>query len=738
MTAETCFNAFIIYFGKLRTYSSYFIDGLKKLKSQKLEKYVVISEYIGVGSSSLESEVISNRQIMKELMIIGMCFLSVCVHAWPGNGKHFEVQSPDGELSVQIVVDDKLAYSIHFQGKEILALSPIGMEMTDGTAWGKSPQVQDTQRRQVDQSIASPFYRATNIKEQYNELLLRFKGNYAVTFRAYNDGIAYRFSYEKGKNMFVASETVDYHFPTDNEVMLPYVRAGKAGDYESQFFNSFENIYTKTNFSTLASGHLAFLPLVVTSPEGIRICLTESHLENYPGLYLTGGDGGNQLKGVFPAYPRMTTQGGHNMLQQIVEEREAYIAKVDGARDFPWRIVLVAANDKTLAASHLTYLLGAPSRIEDTSWIYPGKVAWEWWNDYHLQRVDFKTGCNDATYKAYIDFASKHGIEYVILDEGWAVNLKADLMQVIDEIHLKELVDYAADRGVGIILWVGYYAFDRDMENICRHYSEMGVKGFKIDFMDRDDQYMTEFHYRAADIAARYHLLIDFHGTYKPAGLNRTYPNVLNFEGVHGLEQMKWTPDSVDQVTYDVQLPFIRQVAGPMDYTPGAMRNAAKGNFYPCHSEPMSQGTRCHQLALYVVLDAPLSMLCDSPYLYEQEEECTDFIASVPTVWDETVILDGRLGEYILTARRKGAAWYIGGISGWQGLQTTLDLSFLGEGAFLAELWQDGMNADRFASDYKKTSRDVSRHTKLPLRLMPGGGFVARIIPKDRQNLNVR
>ena len=660
-------------------------------------------------------------------LVIGICLLLASTYASPSNGKHFEVQSPDGKLSAQIVVDEKLAYCICFQGKEVLALSSIGMELTDGTTWGKSPQVWDTQRRQVDQRVASPFFRATDIKERYNELVLRCKGNYAVTFRAYDDGIAYRFSYEKEETVYVASETVDYRFPTDNEVVLPYVRGGKADDYESQFFNSFENVYTETNLSALTPGHLAFLPLVVTTPEGVRICLTESHLENYPGLYLTGGDASNQLKGIFPAYPKKTSQGGHNMLQQIVEKREAYIAKVNGARDFPWRIALVAADDKIMAASELTYLLGAPSRIKDTSWIHPGKVAWEWWNDYHLQKVDFKTGVNDATYKAYIDFASKHNIKYVILDEGWAVNLKADLMQVVDEIHLKELVDYAKNRGVGIILWAGYYAFDRDMENICRHYSEMGVKGFKIDFMDRDDQYMTRFHYRAAD---RYHLVIDFHGTYKPAGLNRTYPNVLNFEGVHGLEQMKWTTDSVDQVTYDVQLPFIRQVAGPMDYTPGAMRNAAKGNFYPSHSEPMSQGTRCHQLALYVVLDAPLSMLCDSPYYYEQEEECTDFITTVPTVWDETVILDGRMGEYILTARRKGTAWYIGGLSGWQGLQTTLDLSFLGEGSFLAELWQDGMNADRFAADYKKTSQDVNRHTKLPLCLMPGGGFVARIIPQ--------
>ena len=372
-------------------------------------------------------------------------------------------------------------------------------------------------------------------------------------------------------------------------------------------------------------------------------------------------------------------------------------------------------------------MLAAPSRLSDLSWIKPGKVAWDWWNAWNLDSVDFATGVNNATYKAYIDFASSKGIEYVILDEGWAVNLKADLMQVVKDIDLKELVDYAADRNVGIILWAGYYAFERDMENVCRHYAAMGVKGFKVDFMDRDDQEMTAFNYRAAETCAKYKMILDLHGTHKPAGLNRTYPNVLNFEGVNGLEQMKWSPASLDQVKYDVMIPFIRQVSGPMDYTQGAMRNASKGNYYPCNSEPMSQGTRCRQLALYVVFESPFNMLCDNPSNYMREPESTDFIAAIPTVWDESIVLDGKMGEYIVTARRKGDVWYIGGITDWTARDIEVDCSFLGDKAYNATLFKDGVNAHRVGRDYKRESFSVKKDSKLNIHLAPGGGFALQI-----------
>ena len=452
-------------------------------------------------------------------------------------------------------------------------------------------------------------------------------------------------------------------------------------------------------------------------------------MENYPGLYLSAAEGENRLTGCFAPYPKKMVQGGHNQLQMLVKEHEAYIAKVDNPRSFPWRMSIVTTSDKDLAASNLSYLLAAPSRLTDISWIKPGKVAWDWWNNWNLDGVDFITGVNNPTYKAYIDFASANGIEYVILDEGWAVNLQADLMQVVKEIDLKELVDYAASKNVGIILWAGYHAFERDMENVCRHYAEMGVKGFKVDFMDRDDQIAVDFNRRAAATGAKYKLLIDLHGTYKPTGLQRTYPNAINFEGVFGLEEVKWAAKDMDQVTYDVTFPFIRMVAGPVDYTQGAMNNANKGHFFPRRSEPMSQGTRCRQLAEYVVFESPLNMLCDSPTNYDKEEECTSFIAGIPTVWDNTLPLQAKIGEYIVIARQKNGVWYVGGLTDWEARDVEIDLSFLPSGNYRAELFKDGVNAGRVAKDYKREFLDLTAGQKLKIHLAPGGGFVMKITP---------
>lgn len=653
-----------------------------------------------------------------------MCVLSVfAAHAQ----KQFTLVSPDGMLKTTITTGEQLTYDIVRNGKQILASSPISMTLDNGVVWGEKTSLSGSSTKSVDRMIPSPFYRANELRDCYNELTLRFKKDWNVEFRAYNDGIAYRFV-SRGKKPFnVVDERVGYCFLLDAVATVPYVKSGKDGDYDSQFFNSFENVYTTDQLSKLNKQRLMFLPLVVSLDEGVKVCITESDLENYPGLYLSTAEGENCLNGKHAPYPKRTVQGGHNQLQMLVKERESYIAKVDQPRSFPWRIAIVTTSDKDLAASNLSYLLTAPSRVEDLSWIKPGKVAWEWWNAWNLDGVDFVTGVNNPTYKAYIDFASANGIEYVILDEGWAVNLKADLMQVVKDIDLKELVDYAASKNVGIILWAGYYAFERDMENVCRHYAAMGVKGFKVDFMDRDDQEMTAFNYRAAEMCAKYKMILDLHGTHKPAGLNRTYPNVLNFEGVNGLEQMKWSPASLDQVKYDVMIPFIRQVSGPMDYTQGAMRNASKGNYYPCNSEPMSQGTRCRQLALYVVLESPFNMLCDSPVNYMRESESTEFIAEIPTVWDESIVLDGKMGEYIVTARRKGDVWYVGGITDWTARDIEVDCSFLGDKAYDATLLKDGVNAHRIGRDYKRETFPVKNSSKLKIHLAPGGGFALKI-----------
>lgn len=611
----------------------------------------------------------------------------------------------------------------------ILSPSSLSMTLDDGTVWGKQPRLLRASRKTVDEKVPSPFYRQSEMRNHYNALTLEFKKGWSVEFRAYNDGIVYRFTSYIDKPFNIMNEEVAYTFPENFKVNASYVVPRiKDGSLESQFYNSFENTYTTTTISELDKNRLMFLPLVVEANDGVKVCITESDLESFPGLYLsTGKEERNTLNGIHPAYPKKSVQGGHNMLQMIVKEREAYIAKVSGKRAFPWRMAIIAKQDKELVESNLSYLLATPSCLEDISWIKPGKVAWEWWNDWNLDGVAFKTGVNTETYKAYIDYAASNHVEYVILDEGWAVNLKADLMQIVPELDLKGLIDYAKSKNVGIILWAGYYAFERDMENVCRHYAEMGVKGFKVDFMDRDDQEMVDFNYRAAQTCAKYKLLLDLHGMYKPSGLNRTYPNVLNFEGVHGLENMKWSSKNVDQVKYDVMIPFIRQVAGPIDYTQGAMRNAVKESYYPCYSEPMSQGTRCRQLALYVIFESPLNMLCDTPSNYEREAECSNFITRIPTVWDETRVLDGKLGEYIITARRKGNIWYVGGITNWQERDVELDFSFLGEQVFCGTLFKDGVNAHRVGRDYCCETINVDRKTNLKIHLAPGGGFVIRL-----------
>lgn len=642
--------------------------------------------------------------------------------------KQFTLKAPGGKLEAVINVDNTIEYSVLHNGDIMLDKSSISMALADGSYYGVNARLSGSSTGNVNQTIETALYKRNKIKDSYNELTLKFKGNYNVIFRAYDDGIAYRFVSTSRKPLIVKSEQAEFNFPADRQAFINYANTSETVPLEEQFFNSFEQPYFHNLLSGWNKKRLGILPLVAEGVNGKKVCITEADLINYPGMFLYPGEKANSLKGVFAPYPKDLEQGGHNNLQMLVKSREDYIAKFEGATTFPWRVVIVSEKDIELADNDMVYKLATPSK-GDYSWVKPGKVAWEWWNDWNLYNVDFKTGINNETYKYYIDFASGYGIEYVILDEGWAVNLQADLMKVVPEINLPELVAYAKSKNVGIILWAGYHAFDRDMENVCKHYSQMGIKGFKVDFMDRDDQAMVDFHHRGAIMGAKYKLMIDYHGSYKPTGLHRTYPNVINFEGVNGLEQMKWAED-LDQVVYDVTIPFIRQVAGPMDYTQGSMRNATKSNYRSVYNEAMSQGTRCRQLAEYIVFESPLNMLCDSPSNYEKETECTEFIASVPTVWDETIALNGEVGKFVTIARRKGNTWYIGSMTDWDTRNMELDLSFLGEGSFKGEVFKDGINANRTARDYKKEIIDIPTNKKLPISMAQGGGYVIKITKK--------
>ena len=670
---------------------------------------------------------------MKKLLFFFLCM--VALGQAMAKEQRFTLASPNGKLVSHIVAtaEEELTYDLVFNGVAVMLPSHVGLNRIYGKTVTGSMAVVKSRTRSIDETVLSPFTRQAAMRDLCNELTLELKNGLYVDFRAYDEGLAYR--YRIGKDCTVRFEKVEYNFAGDYKATVPYVTNFDENNYDAQFTSSFENLYKTLPLSQMDERRLAFLPLLVHAPNGVKVCLTETHLEHFPGLYLKARTMNGQsgvdvrLEGEHARYPKTVKQGGHNNLQLLVEEREDYIALVKKGDELPWRIAMVSRNDAALAMNNMSYLLAAPCRVEDIGWVRPGKVAWDWWNNWNISGVPFKAGINNDTYKYYIDFASSMGIEYVILDEGWAVNKKADLFQVVPEIDLPMLVQYAREKNVGLILWAGYYAFDRDMEHVCRHYSEMGIKGFKIDFMDRDDQVITDFYYRAAAMCAKYHLVADFHGAFKPAGLNRTYPNVLNFEGVAGLEQLKWAPDTWNQVQYDTEIPFIRQTAGPMDYTQGAMHNAAKGCYHPSWSEPMSQGTRCHQLALYIVLESPLNMLCDAPTNYMKEVNYTRFVAEIPTVWDETRVLQGEVGEYIVTARRKGDVWYIGGITNWTERDVNIDLSELVKGDYYVELYSDGKNAHRKGSDYSRTV--LGQVQNLSVKMAPGGGFVAKIRPAE-------
>lgn len=659
---------------------------------------------------------------MKRLVCLMMSMVSllpICAM------KQYEVCSPDATLKISLCIGETITYSVFKDSCQLMNPSQISMQVEGGKAYGINSRLISARKESHQGEIKALFYKKDVVEDNYNAMILRFKEGFNIEVRAYNEGVAYRFVSTAKKEFKVLNEQADFNFAKDWKIWAPYVR--EKGGFEKQYWNSFENVNTYVRLSELDSRQLSFLPVLVDADMGMKISITEADNENYPGMYLYNAQGKTMLSANYAPYPKEEKNGGHNNLEEVVLSRESFLVQSKAEAKFPWRIISVSTEDKQLMNNDMVYRLASPNRVGDTGWIKPGKVAWDWWNNWGIYNVSFKTGVNTETYKAYIDFASKKNIEYVILDEGWAVNKQADLFQIVPEIDLKEIIRYAGTKNVGIILWAGCYAFDRDMEHVCKHYSEMGVKGFKVDFMNRDDAKMVEFHRRAAEMGAKYHLLMDFHGTYKPTGLNRTYPNVLNFEGVNGQEQNKWsTMETYNQVQYDVEVPFLRMLSGQMDYTQGAMLNGTKSTYRPNNTQPMSQGTRCHQLGEYVVFFSPLNMLCDSPTHYEKEPECTDFIASIPVVWNETVPMDSKVGEYVVVARRSGSTWYVGGLTNWNARDLTLDLSFTGRMTGTVEAFIDGPNATKFAQDYVKKEMKISEG-KVKVHLAPGGGFAMRL-----------
>jgi alpha-glucosidase len=625
-----------------------------------------------------------------------------------------QLGSPDGRIQVQVRVSGRIYYSVSVRGKPLLSDSTLSMRRDQQTL-GLNTKVKSAKTLSVNREIKVPLPRkSARVREAFNELRLEMNDDYAILFRAYDDGVAYRIETSLPQSEIkIYNEEARFKFAGHYNVYYPR---------EESFFSHNEREFPPVPMNTINPTVIASLPAIVDA-DGTKIVIAESDIEDYPGLWLRGNND-DTLQAIFPPYPLKEELTRDRDLR--VTQAADYIAVTKGTRTFPWRILGIAENDRDLITNQLVYLLAKPSQVPDTSWIKPGKVAWDWWNANNIYGVDFKSGINTQTYKYYIDFASKYGIEYIILDEGWYK--LGNVLDVAPEMNIEELVAYGRQKHVGIILWVVWKTLEDQLEPALNQFEKWGVKGIKVDFMQRDDQKLINFYHKICRETAKRHMLVDFHGALRPATMTRTWPNLISTEGVKGLEWNKWSEDVTPE--HDLELPFTRMFLGPMDYTPGAMINAAKGAFAHIFTRPMSQGTRCHQLAMYVVFESPLQMLADSPSNYLREPEIMQFLGPVPTTWDETKALDGKISDYVIVARRKGSDWYVGAMTDWTAREFEIDFSFLPEGNFQMEVYQDGPNANRYGSDYQRIQREINRLTKLKIKLAEGGGWVARIRPR--------
>lgn len=631
--------------------------------------------------------------------------------------KPLEITSPEGAILVRVETAPKLQWSLFHKGQEIIAPSPISMTLQSGEVLGVNARITRQKTEKINTSFNAINYRKAVVQDVCTQVTLSFRGDYGIIFRVYDDAVAYRFFTERPGDITVREEEASFNFTADHQAFIPI-----QWDYrDGKIFNSsFEATYREISLSQFPKDSLAFLPVLVDAGQGKKALILEADLENYPGMYLDLNSTGKGLMGLFAPYPVETYVQGINI---IPIRRAGYIARTDGTRSFPWRTVAISENDRELLDCDIVQKLASPNRLGDISWIKPGQVAWDWWSNMNISHVDFRAGMNTPSYKYYIDFAARYGIPYILLDGGW--NVAGDLTRARPEIDLDELVAYGRLKGVGIIVWCSWKDVLAQKDKAFPYYEKTGIKGMKIDFIDRDDQVAVASTYEIARQAAGHKLLVDYHGVFKPTGLQRTYPNVVGYEGVYGLENFKWA--NPDGPRYAVTIPFIRNQAGPMDYTSGAMRNSNRANFRAVNSHPMGQGTRVNMMAQYIVFEVPVQMLADNPTAYLREPECTSFITKIPTTFDETVPLDGKVAEYVAIARRKADTWFVGAMTSWTPRELEIDFSFLPEGNYRAEIFRDGINADRDATDYTTEVIAIRKGDALKIKMMSGGGWAARL-----------
>ncbi|MFC6859558.1 glycoside hydrolase family 97 protein [Zunongwangia atlantica] len=623
-----------------------------------------------------------------------------------------EITSPNNHIKIEIEHDNELYLKVYLNNEELIEKVNPKMEFTGGKSFGAGDKLKNLSTKTVDEEIEAVVpVKSKLIRDHYNLLKMSFK-NYDFEVRVYNNGWAYRFVSKLKGEIEVLDEQMNLQLGKDYTCYLPE---------EESLISHFENYYEKLPTSAIENGTIAALPTLFTNEKGISFSVTESNLYDYPNLFLEKTENG--FKSKFPKYVLKTKElkPGQDRLEAI-EEAAPFIAKTKGKREFPWRVFMIAENDKEIIENNLVYQLASPLKLKDPSWIKPGKVAWDWWNANNVYNVDFESGINTETYKYYIDFASEFGLEYIILDEGWSKST-LNVMEPNEDIDMEELTTYAEAKNVGIILWSLWRPLDENMEALLSKYEAWGIKGVKVDFIQRADQYVTNFYERLAKSAADHHLLVDYHGGMKPSGMRRAYPNIINYEAVKGLENDKWE----DLITpeHDLTIPFTRMTAGILDYTPGGMDNAHKENFAVRFDRPMTLGTRAHQIALYTIFEAPLQMLADTPSSYYENRESAEFISKIPVVWEETKVLDAKIGDYLIIARKNGDSWYVGAITDDSARTFEIDLSFLDDNTNYQLDWiEDGKNSDKVAKDYAKKSAKLTSEDKIEIKMNKGGGWI--------------
>jgi alpha-glucosidase len=647
----------------------------------------------------------------KILLLISFLFLGVSVYP-----QKYGLTSPDGKLTAGIEIDNGIYVALLKGRNTVIRLGNISLENSYVPEMNPGFRVQKIQERSVNETV-SPEIREKEAAyiNSYNELEIRFRGNYVVTFRLFNEGLAYRFAISGKDSLRIVKENLDLYFEAGDSLRFQ----------SSETFNSaYETPYEHLRVQDIKTGRLISMPMLVEKTNGTFLMVTESDIYDYPGLWFHG-TGQSKLTAVNPPYPKSLTNTGSTYVRDQVAESLNYIAWVKGSRTFPWRIFAVAEKEEDLIENNMVYLLASPCALKDISWIKPGVVMFDWWGKHNIYGVDFKSGVNTETAKYFIDFCAENGFRYFLFDDGWSA--KDSLLQVVPGLNMEEVTAYAKSKGVDIMLWMVWHTLEKQWDEAFSQFELWGIKGIKVDFMNRDDQPMVMFYERVAREAAERKMIVDFHGAYKPCGLSRKYPNVLTREALIEFEYNGWT--SLDDPVHHNLLPYIRMFTGAMDYIPATMRNSTKENFRAVGDYPMGQGTRAHAMALFVILSSPLTMLPDSPSDYNREKECTDFIRLIPVVWDETKLLEGKLAEYTVIARRSGSEWFVGAITDWNERSIDLKTDFLREGRYRLEAIQDGINAGLRAEDYKRIETEFRAGDVLKLNLASGGGWVARIVP---------